>query len=144
MLISVIAGILLSQYQGSWILYLFAGIVIISACVLFGIRYRKISSGTLETVTISIEGIRKHNKKDGTIKFMSWDDDLHHSVSFADFMDDEIRMSCPSTIMITSKDDPLKINIEEYATVLVKADKIVQEFEKAFKHFKKQHRKLSK
>ena len=71
-LASVIAGILLKQYEGSWILYPFAGFVFIFACVLFGIRYQKIRTGSLVTFTISLEGVKKHSRKVGTIKFLNY------------------------------------------------------------------------
>lgn len=143
-ILSVIAGILLKQYQGSWFLYIFAGVIFIFACILFGIRYQKIRAGDLETITINVEGIKKHSKKAGTIKFLSWDDDLNFSISEEQFMDDELVVSYPSVILITGKNESLDIKLEEYTTVLVKADKIMPEFELAFKNFKKKHRKLSK
>ncbi|TET28100.1 MAG: hypothetical protein E3J70_10480 [Candidatus Heimdallarchaeota archaeon] len=141
---SIILGILFNQYQGSWILYLFAGIIFLYACVLFGIRFRKIRTGTLVKVIIDIEGIRTHSKKASTIKFMSWEDISNYTISNEVIADDEASVDCPSAILIICKDDSTEIRIKEYASILNKADKIVKEFEQAFKNFRKKYHKLNK
>ena len=60
-------------------------------------------TGALEAITMNVEGIKKHSKKAGTIKFMSWADDLHHSVAMEDVTtDDDISVEVPSVILITN------------------------------------------
>ncbi|NPD90474.1 MAG: hypothetical protein HGN29_17305 [Asgard group archaeon] len=139
-LISVIIGIIFRQIQESWILYPLAGVAFLIGCVLFGVRYRKLRAGSLEKITIDIEGIRVHSRKAGTIKFMSWEDIKDYTIGMVD-IGDEIQISCPSSILVVGENDEIDIDLEDYATLFVKADKIIEEFGQAFKLFKKKYRK---
>ncbi|NPE09900.1 MAG: hypothetical protein GNW80_16590 [Asgard group archaeon] len=144
--ISIICGILFRHYNGTWVLYIFAGIVFLLGCVLFLLRYRKMRAGTLVKITLNAEGIKQHSTKAGTIKFISWEDSPDFSVSMADFVDTEegITVEGPAAILITGKNDSITIDLEEYATLLTRGDKIVKGFEQAFKDFRKKYRKSSK
>ena len=68
----IFLGFYFQTFQGSWVLFILAGLVIIGALIYLILYIIKKIRGNLECISIDLEGIRVYTKQKGTIKFLNW------------------------------------------------------------------------
>ncbi|MFW9922929.1 MAG: hypothetical protein ACFFDW_06525 [Candidatus Thorarchaeota archaeon] len=124
---------------GSILLYVVGGILLVAGMIYLTIRLWKFYNGVLNEITIDIEGIRVHNRKNGLQQSIPWDKKPRLVVQ-----DDE--NDNPSNITLTANDDSetIDISLDAYGNVFLLNHKLTEKIKSAVSKFKAEYRKSMK
>ncbi|HUU78015.1 MAG TPA: hypothetical protein VMX55_06680 [candidate division Zixibacteria bacterium] len=126
--------------KGYIILFIVGALIGAGGLAYLIVRLLKYYSGSLDTITFDIEGIRVHNRKDGIQKSFTWDQNPRISIQ------EDIETNSADFIIIhlDDSDDRIDISIDRYASFLQSGNKIADRTKKAFAAIRRDYKKSLK
>ncbi len=117
-----------------------AGAFLLGGIIYLIVRLWKFYSGSLNIITIDIEGIRAHSKKKGLQRSLSWDKKFRLTVD----EDDETGYPLYINLVIDNEEEVFSINLDDYSNVFLRNYKLVEKTKTAIKSFKAKYSKSIK
>ena len=101
------------------------------------VRLWRYFSGSLNLITIDIEGIRVYNRKTGLQKSLTWDQKPRQSVD----EDDETGYPLSIIFSTDNEEETIQINLDDYSNVFLRNYKLVEKTKSAVASFRAKYRK---